>query len=189
MSTEAAMLKPEIIQEIKETMARYPKPKSAILMALHRVQEELGWVPPEAQAEVAEIFDMPPADVQSIVTFYYMYHRQPVGRYVVKVCRSISCYLRGSTELIDHLEKKLEVKLGETTKDGTFTLIGGECLAACTGAPCLQVNDRFFENADSANVDALLERLRKGDKQFPPAVLSIAAPAGNEQGVKNAESI
>ena len=200
MSTEAAMLKPELIDEIKELMSRYPKPKSAILMALHRVQEELGWVPPEAQAEVAEIFDMPAADVQSIVTFYYMYHRKPVGRYVVKVCRSISCWLRGSTELIEHLERKLEVKLGETTKDGTFTLIGGECLAACTGAPCLQVNDRFFENAAHDQVDELLERLRKGDPSFPPAVESIAAAASTypaaplnggspQQGALNAASI
>jgi NADH-quinone oxidoreductase subunit E len=205
MSTEATspgggvsmMLNPELIGDIKELMTVYPKPKSAILMALHRIQEELGWVPPEAQAEVAEIFDMPPADVQSLVTFYYMFHRKPVGNYVIKVCRSISCWLRGSDGLISHLEENLKCKLGESSPDGKFTLVGGECLAGCTGAPCFQVNDRFFENADFPKVDALIERLRsqEGDPAFPPAVDSVPSipivPEHNAagQGVTNAKSI
>lgn len=196
MSSEV-LLRPELIGEIKELMSVYPKPKSAILMALHRIQEELGWVPPQAQSEVAAIFDMPPADVQSLVTFYYMYHRKPVGRYVLKICRSISCWLRGSDDLIEHLEKSLECKLGQTTPDGTFTLVGGECLAACTGAPCLQVNDRFFENAALDKVDALIARLRsaEGDQAYPPAVVSVqeapVVPGHNAagQGVTNAKSL
>lgn len=163
--------------EIRDMMAQYPKPKSAILTALHRIQEEFGWCPPEAQQEVAELFDMEPGDVQSLVTFYYMYHRQPVGDYVLKVCRSISCWLRGSSELIAHLENKLGIKLGETTPDGKFTLIGGECLAACTGAPCLQVNDRFHENCTPPEADALLVRLNAGDAHFPKANKSWRAPS------------
>ncbi|CAN0355290.1 unnamed protein product, partial [Phaeothamnion confervicola] len=159
MSTQT-VISPALRSEIEGLMAKYPKPKSAILMALHRIQEDLGWVPEEAQAEVGEIFGMPAQDVKSLVTFYYMYHRQPVGRYVLKVCRSISCYLCGANELIENLEKKLDIKLGETTADGEFTLIGGECLAACTGAPCLQVNDRFFEKASEARVDELLAKLK-----------------------------
>jgi NADH-quinone oxidoreductase subunit E len=97
-----------------------------------------------------------------------------VGRYVVKVCRSISCYLCGAQHLIKHLEEKLGIQLGETTPDGEFTLIGGECLAACTGAPCLQVNDRFFENASDQRVDELLANLKKpeGDPRYPRAVVS-----------------
>ena len=166
------LLSPTLKEEIQGLMAQYPKPRSAILMALHRIQETLGWVPEPAQAEVAEIFQMPPQEVQSLVTFYYMYHRQPVGRYVIKVCRSISCYLRGANDLIKHLEHTLEVKMGETTPDGEFTLIGGECLAACTGAPCLQVNDRFFEDASNQRVDELLARLRTGDSHYPRAVVS-----------------
>jgi len=171
------MLTKELQDEIREMMAQYPKPKSAILTALHRIQDEFGWCPPEAQQEVAELFDMEPGDVQSLVTFYYMYHRQPVGEYVLKVCRSISCWLRGSSELIEHLEKKLDVKLGGTTADGKFTLIGGECLAACTGAPCLQVNDRFHENCTPPEADKLLDRLRAGDQHFPPAKKSWRAPS------------
>ena len=164
------LLSPALQEEIRQMMASYPKPRSAILMALHRIQEELGWVPEPAQAQVADLFEMNPQDVKSLVTFYYMYHRQPVGRYVLKVCRSISCYLCGAPRLIEHLEEKLGVKLGETTSDGQFSLVGSECLAACTGAPCLQVNDRFFENATHQNVDDLLSRLKSGgDKAYPPA--------------------
>ena len=170
------LLTAELKQEFRELMAQYPKPQSAILSALHRIQEEFGWCPEEAQAEVADLFGMEPGQVRSLVTFYYMYHRQPVGDYVLKVCRSISCWLRGSSELIEHLEKTLDVKLGETTKDGKFTLIGGECLAACTGAPCLQVNDRFHENCPPAEADKLLDRLRKGDPHFPPAKKSWRSP-------------
>lgn len=164
-----SILSPKLQQEIQDMMASYPKPKSAILMALHRIQEELGWVPEPAQAQVAEIFQMPAEDVKSLVTFYYMYHRKPVGRYVLKVCKSISCYLCGSQSLIEHLEKKLDCKMGETTADGTFSLVGSECLAACTGAPCLQVNDRFFEHASADRVDDLLGRLRGGDPAYPAA--------------------
>lgn len=166
------LLSPQLQQEIKELMASYPKPQSAILMALHRIQEELGWVPEPAQAQVAELFGMHPQDVTTLVSFYYMYHRKPVGRYVLKICRSISCYLCGSQRVIDQLEKKLEIKLGETTPDGEFSLVGAECLAACTGAPCLQVNDRFFENASEERITDLLARLRRGDDSYPAANVS-----------------
>lgn len=166
------LLSPKLQEEIKELMASYPKPQSAILMALHRIQEELGWVPEPAQAQVAEIFGMPAQDVTTLVSFYYMYHRKPVGRYVLKICKSISCYLCGSERVIKQLEDKLEIKMGETTSDGQFSLVGSECLAACTGAPCLQVNDRFFENCSQERIDDLLARLRRGDDHFPPANVS-----------------
>lgn len=166
------LLSSELQQEIKELMASYPKPQSAILMALHRIQEELGWVPEPAQAQVAELFGLPAQDVATLVTFYYMYHRKPMGKYVLKICRSISCFLCGSGPLIQQLEEKLQIKLGETTPDGNFSLVGAECLAACTGAPCLQVNDRFFENASEERVDDLLARLRRGDDHYPAANVS-----------------
>ena len=161
-----SLLTAELQDEIRNLMARYPKPRSAILGALHRVQEELGCLPPEAQAEVAALFDMPPAEVDSLVTFYYMYFRKPMGRYAIKVCRSISCYLRGSDKLRCHLQDKLGIGRGETTKDGMFSLLEGECLAACDGAPAVQINDRFVENVTSEMLDALLEELRKGSSRF-----------------------
>jgi NADH-quinone oxidoreductase subunit E len=163
------VLSEQVRRDIEEMMAAYPKPRSAILGALHRVQEELGWVPPQAQEEVAEMFGMAPAEVDSLVTFYYMYFRKPVGRYVLKVCRSISCYLRGCDGLTRHLLQRLGLKKpGETTPDGLFTVVEAECLAACGGAPVLQVNDRFFENATLERVDQLLEDLRAGRSPFPP---------------------
>lgn len=172
------LISPQLADEIRQLMASYPKPKSAILMALHRVQEELGWVPDAAQAQLGEIFSMPAEDVKSLVTFYYMYYRQPMGKYVLKVCRSISCYLCGAPKLIAHLEEKLGIKLGETTPDGQFSLVGSECLAACTGAPCLQVNDRFFENASDERVDDLLARLKTGTHDQYPANKPSWKPEG-----------
>lgn len=167
-----SLLTDESREKITEIMGRYPKARSAILPALHVVQEQLGWVPKPAQAEVAEMFEMPAAEVRSLVTFYYMYHRQPVGRYVLKVCRSISCWLCGSNRLIQQLEEELDIKMGETTEDGMFTLIHSECLAGCTAAPLLQVNDRFFENATEERVKELLTRLRAGDESYPQAAES-----------------
>lgn len=165
-------LSPGLEAEIRQLMASYPKPKSAILMALHRIQEEFGWVSEPAQARVAEIFGMPAEDVKSLVTFYYMYHRQPMGRYVLKVCKSISCFLCGSEAVIGELEAKLNIKMGQTTSDGEFSLVGSECLAACTGAPCLQVNDRFVENLKPEAIGDLLSRLRAGDGAYPAAKTS-----------------
>lgn len=161
------VLNDEVRQDILALMSRYPMPRSAILMALHRVQDELGWVPPEAQREVAEIFGMPPAEVESLVTFYYMYYRKPMGRYVFKVCRSISCWLRGSDDITRHLKERLGVGLGETTGDGLFSVVEGECLAACGGAPAVQINDRFFENATPESLDGLIEQLRRGEAPYP----------------------
>lgn len=172
MSETVPILSEALRQEIRAMMTRYELPRSAILNALHRVQDELGWVPPEAQAEVADLFGMPAAEVESLVTFYSMYHRRPVGRYVLKVCRSISCYLRGSDSITEHLRQRLGISLGQTTPDGLFTLLEGECLAACGGAPALQVNDRYFENATPENVDALLEDLRQGRSRFPAGPVS-----------------
>lgn len=169
MSTTQSILSQELRAEIEAMMARYPMPRSAILNALHRVQDTLGWVPPEAQVEVAGIFGMEPAEVESLVTFYYMYHRKPVGRYVLKVCRSISCYLRGSDAITRHLKEKLGIGIGGTTPDGTFTLLEGECLAACGGAPALQVNDLYYENATPDKVEELLETLRRGTPDYPAA--------------------
>jgi NADH-quinone oxidoreductase subunit E len=170
------LLSEESKQRIRDLMAKYPKARSAILPALHVVQEQLGWVPEEAQEEVAEMFGMPPAEVRSLVTFYYMYHRQPVGKYVLKVCRSISCWLRNSEGVEHALCHHLGVKPGEMTEDGMFTVVHGECLAACVGAPVLQVNDRFVENCDPEKMPELIERLRRGDPRYPAAAESWQRP-------------
>lgn len=175
------LLSEESKERIRALMAKYPKARSAILPALHVVQEQLGWVPEEAQAEVAEMFGMPAAEVRSLVTFYYMYHRKPVGKYVLKVCRSISCWLRGSEQIEHGLCEELGVGLGEMTEDGMFTVVHGECLAGCVCAPVLQVNDRFVENATPEDMPALIARLRQGDPDYPAAAASWQRPEGESK--------
>ncbi len=178
-TSEAApqpLLNDETRQRIEELKARYPKARSAILPALHAVQDQLGWVPKPAQAEVAEIFGMTAAEVESLVTFYYMYHRKPVGQYVLKVCRSISCWLRNSEGVEHKLCQELGVKCGEMTEDGMFTVVHGECLAGCVNAPIVQVNDRFVEDCTPDKIPALLESLRQGDPKYPAAAKSWIPP-------------
>jgi NADH-quinone oxidoreductase subunit E len=175
-ATTSGLLTKESKERIRELMAKYPKARSAILPALHVVQEQLGWVPEEAQDEVAQIFDMPPAEVRSLVTFYYMYHRKPVGKYVLKVCRSISCWLRNSEKLEHNLCEHLGVEAGEMTDDGMFTVVHGECLAACVNAPVIQVNDRFMEDVDPDKVPEIISQLRVGDPKYPAAVKSWQRP-------------
>ncbi len=175
-TAETKLLSAETVASIEELMSRYPKARSAILPALHAVQEQLGWVPEEAQAEVADLFGMTPAEVQSLVTFYYMYHRKPVGRYVVKVCRSISCWLRGSEGVEKRFCEELGVETGEMTEDGMFTVLHGECLAGCVNAPLVQVNDRYVEDCTPDRVPGLIEQLRKGDPKYPAAPASWIPP-------------
>ena len=177
-TAEKALLSEETRERINELMARYPKARSAILPALHVVQEQLGWVPEEAQDEVAQMFQMPAAEVRSLVTFYYMYHRKPVGKYVLKVCRSISCWLRNSEKLEHNLCHHLGVEPGEMTEDGMFSVVHGECLAACVNAPVMQINDRFMENIDPDKVEEIITQLRDGDEKYPPAVESWQRPEG-----------
>jgi NADH-quinone oxidoreductase subunit E len=179
-ATAEGLLSAETRERIQGLMAKYPKARSAILPALHVVQEQLGWVPEEAQDEVAQMFDMPPAEVRSLVTFYYMYHRKPVGKYVLKVCRSISCWLRNSENLEHNLCEHLKVKPGEMTEDGMFTVVHGECLAACVNAPVIQVNDRFMENIDPDKVPEIIQQLRAGDPKYPAAVESWQRPGDAE---------
>lgn len=155
------MIREEARQRMREVAAKYPSARSATLPALHIAQEEEGYISPEGVAAVAEALGLRDDEVDSVVSFYSMYFKKPVGRHVIKVCTSISCYLRGSDDLLAHLEERLGIHHGETTSDGAFTLLPIECLASCGTAPVLQMNDEFVENVSHADADALIERLRK----------------------------
>jgi NADH-quinone oxidoreductase E subunit len=155
------MISQEARDRMRAVAARYPSARSAMLPALHIAQDEEGYVTPEGVEAVAEALDVRPDEVDMVVSFYSMYFRKPVGRHVVKVCTSISCYLRGCDALLEHLEERLGVRRGETTPDGEFTLLPIECLASCGTAPVLQVNDAFVENVTLERADALVERLRE----------------------------
>jgi NADH-quinone oxidoreductase subunit E len=146
--------------EVEQALARYPNPRSAVLPVLWVAQRHWGWLSPAALKLVAETVGVPEPEVFGIATFYTMFNLQPVGRHHLQVCMTLSCSLMGADRLFRHLERKLGIGHGETTPDGRFTLRRVECLAACSGAPCLQANFDYYENLDEAQVDALLEKLK-----------------------------
>lgn len=145
-----------------EIVGRYPRAKSALIPLLHLAQEQDGYVAEDAMEHIAELLDLTAAEVLGTCSFYEMFKREPVGDYVVNVCTNISCLLLGGEELLHHLEDRLGIRAGSTTDDGTFTLEDVECIAACTEAPCLQVNYRYFHKVTSHAADALLDDLRNG---------------------------
>ena len=146
--------------EVRETIARYPVMRSAVLPLLWIAQRTWGWVPPAALQLVARTLELNEPEVFGVATFYTMFNLKPVGRHHLQVCMTLSCSLMGADRLVRHLEKKLGIGHGETTPDGRFTLRRVECLAACGGGPCMQVNLDYYENLDEKNVDALLEKLK-----------------------------
>lgn len=148
----------------QEIIGRYPRPKSALIPLLHLAQEQDGYVTEEAMEHIAELVGVTPAEVLGTASFYEMLKREPVGDYVVNVCTNISCMLNGGEELLHHLENRLKIKAGSTTADGKFTLEDVECIAACTEAPCLQVNYRYFHRITHDQVDELLDDLRAGKR-------------------------
>jgi NADH-quinone oxidoreductase subunit E len=146
----------------EEIISRYPRPKSALIPLLHLAQEQDGYVADDAMEHIAELVGVTPAEVLGTCSFYEMFKREPVGDYLVNVCTNIACMLLGGEELLHHLEDRLGIKPGSTTADGTFTLEDVECIAACTEAPCLQVNYRYFYKVTPAAADSLIEDLRAG---------------------------
>jgi NADH-quinone oxidoreductase subunit E len=146
----------------EDIVARYPRPKSALIPLLHLAQEQDGYVAEDAMEHIAELLGITPAEVLGTCSFYEMFKREPVGDYLVNVCTNISCLLLGGEELLHHLEQRLGIKAGSTTADGAFTLEDVECIAACTEAPCLQVNYRYFHRVTPETADTLIEDLRAG---------------------------
>ncbi|MBF0218451.1 MAG: NADH-quinone oxidoreductase subunit NuoE [Gammaproteobacteria bacterium] len=152
--------------EIDKWVAKYPpeRKQSAVMAALRIVQEQNGgWLSDGLIAAVADYLGMPAVAVYEVATFYSMYQLEPVGRHKISVCTNISCLLRGSETVVAHLERRLGIKLGETTADGKITLKEVECLGACVNAPMLQVGKRYLEKLTPETLDALLDDLQ-GDQ-------------------------
>ena len=149
--------------EIDHWLARYPadQKQSAVLAALREVQHENGgYLTTELMDAVADYLDMPPIAVYEVASFYSMFELKPVGRHCIAVCTNISCMLRGSDTVLSYIERKLGIKLGESTPDGKFFLKKEEeCLAACCGAPMMQVNHVYYENLTPEKVDRILGSL------------------------------
>jgi len=149
-------------------MQRYPegKHKSALLPILHLAQAEFdGWLSPEVMDYVASILHILPVEVYEVASFYSMYNLKPVGKCVIEVCRTGPCWLMGAEDIVKHIEKTLQIKTGETTKDGMFTLKTVECLASCGTAPMMQIGEKYHENLTCESVDNILTDYKNNTKE------------------------
>jgi NADH-quinone oxidoreductase E subunit len=155
------MISEQAKQRMRDLAARYPVSRSALLPALHIAQQEEGYITSEGLQTVAEVLNLTVDDVKSVVSFYTMYYQKPQGKKIIKVCNSISCYLRKCDTLIEHLQDRLGIKPGEMTPDGEYTLMTVECLASCSTAPVLQVNEELVENVTCERADELLAELER----------------------------
>ena len=144
-------------QEIERLQRFYPNKEALLLPCLHAAQKAHGWLSNEVMALVAEKLELPKPKVRQVASFYTMYYREPIGKCHLQVCNNIACYLRGSEDLLHALEERLGIALGETTKDGRFTLSEVECLGSCGTAPVVQVNDDYWENFSRADMERLLD--------------------------------
>jgi NADH-quinone oxidoreductase subunit E len=153
------ILSKKFYDEMTKLEPRYPTKVALLLPALHAAQDEMGWLPPEVLEEVGQYIGIHPAQVREVASFYTMYNLKPVGKYHLKICTNVACCLRGSDELVEHCEKKLNIRCGETTRDKKFTLMEEECLGACGTAPAMMLNNDYYENLDIPKLDQLLDGL------------------------------
>lgn len=179
----------------REIIGRYPRPKSALIPLLHLAQEQDGYVTNDAMVHIAQLVGHTPAEVLGTATFYEMFKFEPVGRYLINICGTMSCALLGADELMHHAEERLGIKAGGTTTDGAITLEHAECQAACTEAPCLQVNYRYRYRVTADQLDALIDDLRAGtlEGEIPPhgtvATVRQRIPAGRGVGPVSPEDV
>lgn len=159
------MLSAESIEKIEYELSKYPQDRrqAAVMSALRIVQMERGWLSKESISEVAKYLRIPEIAALEVATFYNMYDLEHVGEYKITICTNISCMLRGSDEIVEHLQHKLGVGFNEVTPDGKFCLKEGECMGCCGGAPLLHVNNsEMHEFLTTEKVDALINELNKG---------------------------
>ena len=156
------MISEKALQRIDEIIARYPVRRSAMIPVLHVMQAEEGYLTVEGMRLAATKLGLTYMDVSTTASFYSMLYRRPMGKHHLQWCRSVSCMLRGSDDLRLYLEKKLGIKKGETTPDGSISLSEVECLGACDKAPMMQVNFDYYENLNPQRIDQILESLKQG---------------------------
>ena len=155
-ATRTIVFSPDQLAEVRRLQGLYPDKRGALLPVLHMAQDAFGYVSLEAEEYVASLFDLSPAHVHEVVTFYTLYFREPKGRHVVAVCHNLSCHLAGAPEILAHVKRRLGIDAGETTADGRVTLQAVECLCACEAAPMMQVDDRYELNLTPEKVDRIL---------------------------------
>ncbi|MCG2792194.1 MAG: NAD(P)H-dependent oxidoreductase subunit E [Weeksellaceae bacterium] len=163
--SETIAFKPESLAQVHKIIARYPesRQKSALIPVLHLAQKEFdGWLAVPVMDYVAELLSITPIEVYEVATFYSMFNMKPVGKYVLEVCRTGPCMLNGSDHILDHIRTKLNIKDGETSADGLFTLKPAECLGACGYAPMMQLGKFFHEHLTTQKVDEIIDLCRQG---------------------------
>ncbi len=158
-------LKPETLKRIDELIAHYPVKRSAVLMLLHAIQEDVGYISKEAQEWVAAKLELQPINVYEVVTFYPMFRQQPIGRRHIKVCRTLSCALLGGYKTCAAFEKEFNTHRGEISPDGEVTIEFVECLASCGTAPVVMIDDDLHEKVDAAKAKQLSDQIKAEAKK------------------------
>ncbi len=146
-------------KQLKALLKKYPDKRSTALPALHLAQEQEGYLSTETIAAVAQLLDITPASLMDTVSFYTMFQTSPQGKYLLQVCRTLSCSLNGAGGVADYLSRKYSIQVGETTEDGRFTLLMVECLGSCGTSPVVQINADYYEKVSPEKLDRILENL------------------------------
>ena len=148
------------LKRVNESLAKYPHKRAAIMPVLYIAQEQNGFISGEVMTEVANLLEITPEDVLGVVTFYTMYHQQPMGKYHIQVCTNISCMLKGGYEIYDRVKEKLGLDNMQVSPDKLFSLEEVECMGSCGTAPMLAVNEDYFENLTKESTDQIIESLK-----------------------------
>ena len=154
------MLTKEEKKEIEAEFPRYEQKRAVSVEALKIVQRNRGWVSDDTLSDVAEFLEMTPAELDAVATFYNLIFRKPVGKHIILVCDSVSCWIMGYERIRQHLQERLGIALGETSADGVFTLLPIVCLGACDQAPAIMIDDQLYGNLDPAKIDDILSTYR-----------------------------
>lgn len=153
------------IKELEKIIVRHKSQEGSLIPVLHRAQELFGYLPEEVQIYIAKALNIPLSEVYGVVSFYSLFTTEPRGKYIIKLCLGTACYVKGSGKIMDNLEKELSIKVGETTKDGLFTLEGCRCVGACGLAPVLMVNEQVHGRLSPNDVASLIRTYRLKETQ------------------------
>jgi NADH-quinone oxidoreductase E subunit len=159
-NAEAPLFEGPYKDRFEKILTRYPNKQAALLPTLGLAQEVRGHVSPQTMDRVAELLGLSPAYVRGVTTFYTMYNKRPVGRFLIQVCTNISCNLCGADDVMEAFLRYTDTEMGETSEDGYFTVVEAECLAACGFPTCVQINSRYYENVTPADVPKIIEHLK-----------------------------
>lgn len=178
-------LTPETLTYIDAVIPRYPQKRSALMMLLHAIQKEKGFLSLEAQEWVAEKLELAPIHVREVVTFYPFYREHPIGKRHIRVCRTLSCAINGGYKICDAFKKAFDCELDEISPDGRVTIEFAECLASCGTAPVAMVDDQLFENLNEEQVEAICAQIKQETAAAPKAV---ATPADAETDAESTDA-